>query len=123
MCLGALFSIMHVVTAFSLLGRMIVSSSAMGPTPILPKGEEERLSQTGVSDVIFAEAEIGRRLKVPITHQYLSNVEEGSETSYRTSLKRRYPGIILKNSAEDRKQDDEEEIGTEAKYRQDISRV
>jgi len=72
----------------------------MGSTPILPKEEEEMLTPKGLSDVMLAETEISRKLGIPVTQQYRTNFHDGSEISYRTSLRRRYNGICLQGGTE-----------------------
>jgi len=94
--LVTVLSVVHVVTAFSMLGRLITNSSAMAETPIMPKEQEEKLTPKEISDILLAEAEIHRRLRIPINKQYLANMHvAGSSPSYATSLIRRHPGIRI----------------------------
>jgi len=110
LALATIFSIVHVVTTFSLLGRIITTSSAMGPTPIMPKEQEEELSPKDLSDVLLAEARIHRKLQIPINKQYMTNSHaNGSDCPYHMSLRRRYPGIHLEDHFEDAVENGSEE--------------
>ena len=94
--LATFLSIVHVVTTFSMLGRIITATSAMGPTPILPKEREEELAHEDLTNVLLAEAKIHRQLNIPINKQYMTNNHvNGLECPYSTSLRRRHPGVEL----------------------------
>jgi hypothetical protein len=101
--LTTLVSIVHVVTTFSMLGRIITASSAMGPTPILPKEQEERLTHKELTNVLLAEAKIHRRHNIPINKQYRNNKHNmnGSECPYVLSLRRRHPGVTVLEDSKD----------------------
>ena len=101
--LTTIVSIGHVVTTFSMLGRIITATSAMGPTPILPKEQEERLTHKELTNALLAEAKIHRRRKIPINKQYRNNKRNlnGADCPYVLSLRQRHPGITVMEDFKD----------------------
>lgn len=91
----------HVVTTFGAVARLVMVTSAMGHTSILPRGEEEKLLPHELSNVLLTEAAIYRRLDTQVNRQYRHNyprsdTEEDEEPlTYKTSLERRHPDIQL----------------------------
>lgn len=111
--LTTLVSIVHVVTTFSMLGRIITASSAMGPTPILPKEQEERLTHKELSNVLLAESQIHGCRNIPINKQYKSNKDSthGSDCPYVLSLQRRHPGVTVLEESKDGGENKEQRLG------------
>ena len=91
----------HVIATFSALARLVMNTSAMGPTPIVPRVEEETLLPHELTNVLLAEAQIARRLQIKVNHQYKYNSSELEKDStgqqavitYEMSLRRRFPDI------------------------------
>ena len=86
-----------------MLGRIITASSAMGPTPILPKEQEERLTHKELTNVLLAEAKIHGCRNIPINKQYSINKHNinGSDCPYGLSLRRRHPGVTVLEESKD----------------------
>lgn len=55
--------IAHVIHTFSAMSRIIMGTSAMGHTPILPKGTEEQLLPHELTNVLLTESHIANELK------------------------------------------------------------
>ena len=91
----------HVVSTFGAVARLVMATSAMGHTSILPRGEEEKLLPHELSNVLLTEAAIYRRLGTQVNRQYRNNYprseaeEEQEPLTYKTSLIRRHPDIQL----------------------------
>jgi len=91
----------HVIATFSALGRLIMVTSAMGCTPILPQGDEENLFPHELSNVLLTEAAIAHALRTPVNLQYRNNLQPDKRNddepplTYEASLRRRYPDIVL----------------------------
>ena len=86
----------HVIATFSAMGRVIMGTSAMGHTPILPKGTEEKLLPHELTNVLLTETLIARGLKTKVNLQYMNNqVAKDEDWTYESSLRRRHPDIKL----------------------------
>lgn len=91
----------HVVTTFGAVARLVMVTSAMGHTSILPRGEEEKLLPHELTNVLLTESAIYRRLDTPVNRQYRRNYprtdteEEQEPLTYKKSLERRHPDIEL----------------------------
>ena len=105
----------HVIATFSTIGRIIMATSAMSSTPILPKGTEERLLPHQLTNVLLSETIIAQQLQTPVNLQYYQSPssteyntsEEDPPTTapiptytYETSLRRRHPDIQLEHVQE-----------------------
>ena len=95
LCIG------HVVSTFGAMARLVMMTSAMGCTSILPKGEEEKLLPHELSNVLLTESAIYRRLDTPVNRQYSRNYprtdaeEEDEPLTYKRSLECRHPDIEI----------------------------
>jgi len=92
--------IAHVVATFSALARVIMITSAMGYTAILPRGDEEKMLPHELSNVLLTESNFAKRLHTPVNQQYRNNTpvdqtNNEEPLTYETSLRRRYPEIEL----------------------------
>jgi hypothetical protein len=89
----------HVIATFSALGRLVMSTSAMGHTPILSRHEEESLLPHQLSNVLLGEAQIARLLQTKVNQQYKFNCGDTAEhqpsLTYEMSLRKRFPDIEL----------------------------
>lgn len=99
--------IAHVIATFSAMGRIIIGTSAMGHTPILPKGTEEQLLPHELTNVLLTETLISQNLQTKVNRQYRDNFDKTSENqsmipvqpewTYESSLRRRHPDIKLED--------------------------
>ena len=69
-----LFLMLHIVSTFSALGRLILATHAMGDHPILPQQQEEGLTpdQLSQSLLFYASASLTRDPMTPINQQYIA---------------------------------------------------
>jgi len=93
---------MHVIATFSAMGRIIMGTSAMGSTPILPRGTEEELLPHELTNVLLSESRIASQLRTKVNLQYRNNTANNSDLdlstlTYESSLRRRHPGIKLED--------------------------
>lgn len=92
--------ITHVVSTFSVLGHIILGSSAMGEAPVIP--DESSMTPSQLSKILTAESHIHRLTDVKVNQQYMRNTEEQQELrTYLESLKVRHPGLSLSAALED----------------------
>jgi hypothetical protein len=97
----------HVVTTYSSLGRIILATSAMGSTPILPKSEEEKLLPKQLTHLLLAECVLSKDLDTAVNRQYsrntlhAANLQDELPFSYHESLRRRHPDINLDDIEEE----------------------
>lgn len=92
--------LVHIVSTFSKLSRIIMATSCMGQTPILPREKEELLSPTELDTVLLNETMLARKAKTPVNRQYLVNfhdVEGKTKVTYKELLQKRHPGVGLKS--------------------------
>jgi hypothetical protein len=88
--------IVHIIQTFSAMSRIIMGTSAMGHTPILPRGTEEQLLPHELTNVLLMETRIANELKTKVNQQYRNNfARPGVEWTYESSLKHRHPEIKL----------------------------
>lgn len=88
--------IAHVIQTFSAMSRIIMGTSAMGHTPILPKGTEEKLLPHELTNVLLTESHIANELKTKVNYQYRNNFVQNDTTwTYESSLRHRHPEIKL----------------------------
>lgn len=100
----------HVISTFSALARMIMFTSAMGNTPILPRDDEESMLPHQLTNVLLQETYMARKLGIQVNQQYRHNnpnpnpndtqqqkqqehAEEETPLTYEMSLRRRYPDV------------------------------
>jgi hypothetical protein len=96
--------IAHVIATFSAMGRIIMGTSAMGHTPILPKGTEEKLLPHELTNVLLTETLIAQSLRTKVNRQYCLNYDHNDastmtqpELTYESTLRRRHPDIKLED--------------------------
>jgi len=97
MTVATVLLITHVISTFSAMGKIIMLTGAMGSTPILPKGTEEKLLPHELTNVLLTETLIARGLKTKVNRKYRINFDDPQEWTYEASLRRRHPDIELED--------------------------
>jgi len=92
--------IIHIASTYSSMGRVIMATSAMGPTPILSKEEEDELTPAQLSSLLLDDTRLARRAKIPVNRQYRMNYQEtvlheGSKRfTYAESVRVRHAAVL-----------------------------
>jgi len=90
--------LVHVMSTFSAISRIIMATSAMAETPILPTHVEMKLSPKRLTDVLLTEAAVAKSLQTKVRRQYLANypdLETREETTYESLLRHRHPDFKM----------------------------
>ena len=105
--------IIHIASTYSSIGRVIMATSAMGPTPILPKEEEDELNPSQLSAVLLNETRLARKAKIPVNQQYRINYHEAMSNrraknfTYEESVRVRHSDAIAAALEEENQSIDE----------------
>lgn len=82
--IGGFLLILHIISTFSAIGRIIMYTGAMADMPILPEEEEVKLNPHQLSDALIQRARLARKMNVDVMKQYrvdyqelIRDVEEG----------------------------------------------
>ena len=104
---------LHIISTYSALAKVVMSTSAMGEIPILPKEEEEKLLPPHLFDLLIAETRIAQQIKVPVNKQYRMNYQSllrersrsnsgrsnNVKMTYEESFVHRHPDVDLAESS------------------------
>ena len=81
---GGLIMMLHIISTFSAIGRVVMLTGAMSELPIMPEDEEDKLNPYQLSDALIQRTRLARRMNVDVNRQYrfdyqelLRDVEEG----------------------------------------------
>ena len=91
--------IIHIAITYSAMGRIIMATSAMGSTPIIPKEEEEELTPVQLSALLLNESRLACEAKIPVNRQYRRNVahHDALSITYAESVNRRHPDVFAES--------------------------
>lgn len=98
--------IIHISSTYSSMGQIIMATSAMAPTPILPKEEEDELTPAQLSCLLLDDTRLARRAKIPVNRQYRMNYQEavmreGSNSfTYAESVRVRHAAVLEGDGSE-----------------------
>lgn len=66
----------HIASTFSAMGEVVMASSAMSSSAVLPKSEEESLTPAELYKVLLLERDLARQAHVPVNKQYRMDYQE-----------------------------------------------